>query len=203
VGDPSSILTGSRDTGTAAVTQGSAVVTGTNTTFTNQVFGDRTLEVGDKVQFGGATAPKYTILTIDNDLQITLNKAYVEASGSGKTVRMFCECSPSVRVFVASSGPRVVVNNWHTYEVLMTGQSDVGVADGACTIWLDGTQITSYSGAGGVAANGITNIEWFPDCSTSPYFSGMQGFLYWGGGGVKTVNDDYIDIGEFKISGKN
>ena len=71
-------LTPITESGTATVTNGSAIVVGVGTTWTADV------SVGDQFSFGASetdpTATWYTVLTVDNDLQITLTTNFAEAS---------------------------------------------------------------------------------------------------------------------------
>jgi len=78
------LLTLCYTTGTVAVTNGSAVVTGTGTSWVTAG-----IKVGDK--FGvGNTDPKlisvwYTVQTVDSETQITLTATYTEASAIGQS----------------------------------------------------------------------------------------------------------------------
>lgn len=82
-------------TGTVSITNGSATVTGSDTSFVGNV------AVGDKIGIGKLLDPAhstdfpttwYTVLTVDNDTQLTLSSNFAEASVSGSN---FIASSPS------------------------------------------------------------------------------------------------------------
>lgn len=70
------------ETGTVSVTNGSAVVTGSGTTWSTN------LKAGDRIALGASeTDPEatwYTIDTVDSDTQVTLTANYAEATSSGE-----------------------------------------------------------------------------------------------------------------------
>lgn len=76
---------GEAPTSTVATTNGSAVVTGTSTTFSD----DKIIKAGQFIGFGaiGSTFPKYwyEILTVDSNTQLTLTSNFVEKALSGSS----------------------------------------------------------------------------------------------------------------------
>ena len=91
---------------------------------------------------------------------------------------------------------------WHTIELIVSGQSAVGASDGSFRIFLDGQEI-SVPGIGKLKGVGQTGINWYASGAPTRLFSGLQMFLYWGGiNNTKTAND-YVDLGEFYITGKS
>ena len=70
-------------------------------------------------------------------------------------------------------------------------------------MFLDDVEVTvfSWNPISGTADPRQSNIEWYGSAAPTRLFSGMEGFLHWGGqGGTKTVND-YMDVGEFYVTG--
>ncbi len=97
----------------------------------------------------------------------------------------------------------VSLGEWHTIELHMVAQSEVGVSDGSFECHFDGTNITSTMTFSGGSPPDQDNINWFNSGASSRLWSGQQFFLYWGGStNIKTVND-HIDLGEFYLTGKS
>lgn len=74
-------LTGYTITGTGALTNGSAIVTGTGTTFLTE------LSPEDEVIFGSDT-DSYSIKTVDSATQITLTENYEGSTSTGRAIRV-------------------------------------------------------------------------------------------------------------------
>jgi len=75
-------LTGYLLTGTASVTNGSTIVTGTGTSFLAQ------FSPGDELRLSD-DEDKWAVGTVDSDSQITLTEEYEGQTGSGKTIYIF------------------------------------------------------------------------------------------------------------------
>ncbi len=95
------------------------------------------------------------------------------------------------------SATTMTVDEWHTFELIVTAQSAVGVADGSFEVIYDDVALTDFAGPW----SSQSAVEWFNSSNSTRLFSGMQLYVFWGGQGPpKTVND-HIDIGEFYITG--
>ncbi len=77
------------NTGTVAVTQASAVVTGTGTTWSGNV------RKGDRLVVAG-NSTKYYVLSVDSNTQITLTANYAEATASGQSYTISASLTSSV-----------------------------------------------------------------------------------------------------------
>ena len=87
-------------------------------------------------------------------------------------------------------------------EILVTSQSAAGADDGAMTVWFDGSEIdyTNVTNPG-ITVESKTQIAWYGSGSSTVLFSGVQAFLYWGGGSETKGASDNIQLGELYITG--
>lgn len=88
-------------------------------------------------------------------------------------------------------GHNLVANQFMTIELHIVAQSGPGASDGSLTMWQDGQRIGSWSG-----------LQFYNSGASSVEFDGYQTYLYWGGSGDTKTANDWVQISEFYVSGK-
>jgi hypothetical protein len=110
--------------------------------------------------------------------------------------------SPADAGYYIAGGITVPYAEWILVEVHMKANSTPTASDGFFKMWWNGVLVESYADAfagGSIEDLGDKTRQW--STFSEPGFFGGEWFFWGGDGATKSVND-YIDWGEFYVSGK-
>lgn len=124
------------------------------------------------------------------------NDFYVWFRLSNNDLRFVTQVASGVRgddgadTFFAS-GHNLVAEEFVTIELHIVTQSVPGASDGSVTMWQDGERVGNWTG-----------LQFYKAGASSVEFDGYQAYLFWGGSGDTKTANDWLQISEFYISGR-